>query len=127
MIRYKRDYPYLSASGDFSLLKRIILAEMRLDEMDEINMLTDMSEDDYGNPVPRFEPKTIDAFTRLHNQLERDIKTLGTTSRQKREEALSIAEFTINHQGLRQVDKRQEKVDDFIDSLPDPEVVAIEG
>lgn len=89
LLQYKIEYPKLGRSGDFELIKRIILAEIRLDEL-ESSSLTDLSES----------PKLIDAFTRLHTQLQKDIEALGATSKLKKKSDLEELRIMIDYKEL---------------------------
>lgn len=103
LVAYKSEYPQLGTSGDFSLVKRIILAEIRLDEMDEMN-ITDLM----GLP------KTVDAFTRLHTQLARDIDTIGATSKQKKKDTLDVMRIIVNHKELQGVSSSEKETTEWM-------------
>lgn len=89
LAQYKIEYPKLGRSGDFELIKRIILAEIRLDEL-ESSSLDELSEN----------PKLIDAFTRLHTQLQKDIEALGATSKLKKKSDLDELRVMIDYKEL---------------------------
>lgn len=103
LVIYKTEYPNLGTSGDFSIVKRIILAEIRLDEMDEMDIseLIDL-------------PKTVDAFTRLHTQLVKDVDTIGATSKQKRKDALEVTKILINHNELRNLEGSERETKEWM-------------
>lgn len=85
LFKYKREFPNLGESGDFTLIKRIILAEIRLDELDRMD-LSALADN----------PKLIDAITKLHTQLMKDTELLGTTSRQKKKDTLEELKIFIS-------------------------------
>lgn len=89
LTQYKIEYPALGGSGDFELIKRIILAEIRIDEL-ESKPLAELSEN----------PKLIDAFTRLHTQLQKDIEALGATSKLKKKSDLDELRVMIDYKEL---------------------------
>ncbi len=90
LAKYKEEYPRLGGSGDFELIKRIILAEIRLDELDS-QSYENLSE----------EPKLMEAFTRLHSQLTKDLETLGTTAKQKAKEKMDQIKVIIDYAELK--------------------------
>lgn len=103
LVIYKSEYPSLGTSGDFSIVKRIILAEIRLDELDELDIseLVDL-------------PKTVDAFTRLHTQLVKDVDTIGATSKQKKKEAMEVTKILINHKELRNLEGSERETKEWM-------------
>ena len=105
LLQYKRDFPSLSASGDFEIVKRIILAEIRLNEIDELP-LEEISDS----------PKLIDAFTKLHTQLTKDIEAIGVTSKQRKKSQLDTLKVIIDHSELSKVLDSEAKADEWLES-----------
>lgn len=91
VIQYKIEYPSLNSSGDWELVKRIILAELRLDDL-ESSQLEELADN----------PKLMDAFTRLHQQLQKDIEAIGATSRDKRKDMREGLKILIDMQQIKQ-------------------------
>lgn len=110
LIRYLRDYPYLKKSGDYTLLCRSILAEIRSNEIDQMS-LSEIQE-------MKSPEKWLDALTKISTQLVNGIKTLGTTTRQERQEVIEVAKIVVNHTGLRKVEDKRKKGRDWLKSLP---------
>lgn len=110
LIRYLRDFPHLKQSGDFTLLSRAILAEIRSDELDQLSLSEIQALD---QPY-----KWLDAFTKISAQMVNGIKAAGTTSRQERDEALEVAKITVNHIGLKKAEDKKRRSRDWLKSLP---------
>jgi len=111
LILYKREYPYYQTAGDFDLLKHIILTDMRIDDFHE----TPITEETNA--------KWIDAFTRQLSQMEKHIKSLGSTSRQKRQEEMDVMKIlAITPEDLRKsVSSARNDDGDWVDALPNME------
>ena len=112
LFQYWSDFPKLSSSGDFTLIKRTILAEIRLDEID-LKRYSELEEN----------PKLMDSFTKLHKQLTDNIKAMGATSSQKKKTELDEMRIIIDHKEMGEsLKKSKEETDAWLErnaAVPD--------
>lgn len=103
LMQYKRDFVGLNTSGDFALVKRSIMAEIRIEEFDT------MSPENVAN-----DPKLFDAITKLHTQLMKDVEAVGATSKQRRKEQLDTLKVIVDHKGLQNVKEDEAETEVWI-------------
>lgn len=107
MIRYKREHPWIATSGDWDLLQRIILNSLKIHEIDEVSVLD----------LPKDVAPLVGALSRISSQMEKDLKALGGTSKEKRDEQRETLKVVLDRRQQLEQAGREVAVDDWIDEL----------